>query len=303
MIDPKIWESEQVMSLSPELFKIYIYLISQSDDEGRMKISYKLFRVRIFPFKNVKMDQMKKWLIELHRIGLVKIYSDDDSEYIYHPNWHNYQKISHSSQSILPNPKDCTLFPEDSGALSEDSGQFSLVSLVSIDKINKGSSKPTQPADDNLQLFIKTIIDDWNKITGQSRNPDSKDIKRLLKARYNDGYTDIESYKLVHRYIYSTWHGKKWINNSNGKPSDFYIRPKTIYSEGKLNGYGDGFAEYLEQAKGWREQKRKEVIKKRQSAVKKEEYTDPDIAKMKIGEIRDAVNKKELDEVPFTAPG
>jgi uncharacterized phage protein (TIGR02220 family) len=123
-----------------------------------------------------------------------------------------------------------------------------------INKFNinesNGTAPPSPPAPD-LQVFIKSVINDWNEVTGQSRNPKAKDIQRLLKARYKEGFTDLQMYKLVHRYIYSSWHGNKWTNKESGKPSDFYIRPKTVYSEGKINGFGDGFAEYLEQAKNW----------------------------------------------------
>ena len=49
MIDPKIWESEQVMNLSPFEFKVYIFLISSADDEGRLKVSYPIFVARIYP--------------------------------------------------------------------------------------------------------------------------------------------------------------------------------------------------------------------------------------------------------------
>jgi len=268
MLSPNIWDSEQVMSLSPDLFKIYIYLISQADDDGRMKISCKLFCTRIFPFKNIKSKQMGKWLIELHNKKLIEIYSDNESEYLHHPNWHKYQKINHPTASILPNPSDCTIFPEYSGGLHEDycntnvvlredSSPISLISIDSLNSIDKGKPSTPQPDDKTIISLMKKIIDDWNIVTKQSRNYKSKDVQRLLKARFKDGFTKLEDYKLVHRYIYSTWHGGKWTNQNNGKPSDFYIRPKTIYSGGKVNGYGDGFAEYLEQARQWQ---KKEIV-------------------------------------------
>lgn len=257
MIDPRLWDSEQVMSLTPELFKIYIYLISQSDDEGRIKISYRLFCTRIFPFKKMTLDKMKEMLIELHGICLIKIYSEGIHEYIYHPNWSRYQKISHPSASVLPDPDKCKLFPEYSVNAPEASStiEFSLNKL-SIDKGNGVPASPppldnTTNAKKEEKNLIENIIEDWNTVTSQKRNSQSKDIQKLLRARFKDGFVNIKEYKLVHRYIFNSWSGEKWHSKSSGKPSDFYIRPKTIYSEGKLNGYGDGFAEYLEQARGW----------------------------------------------------
>jgi uncharacterized phage protein (TIGR02220 family) len=271
------------MSLSPELFKAYIFLITQADDEGRVKISYQLFCNRIFPNKKITTDKMKEYLLRLDKLKLIKIYTDGTHDYLYHPNWHTYQKISHPSKSILPSPEEFADFPEDSRKTPEDSmknpegsspDQCSLVKN-NLDQYSNGSPEPTQPRQ-NLQIFIKTIIEDWNKVTGQNRNPKSKDIQRLLKARFEeDGFTNIDDYKLVHRYIVWSWKGEKWFSKESGKPSDFYIRPKTVYSEGRLSGYGDGFAEYLEQARKWKKQLLEKEKFKKPSIKKPEEKTGP----------------------------
>ena len=110
MIDPKIWDSEQVMSLNSEEFKVYIFLITQADDYGRLKISYSLFYKHCFPLKqkcNIK--QMKDIIKELSEVELIEIYTDGKHEYIQHPNWDKYQKVSHPSTPIIPSKEECSI--------------------------------------------------------------------------------------------------------------------------------------------------------------------------------------------------
>ena len=104
MIDPAIWDSEQVMGLTPAQFKIYIYLISQADDEGRLKVAMQLWRTRIFPFNVPGTKDFTDDIQHILDIGLLISYVVDAEMYMYHPNWHRYQKINNPSQYNLPSP-------------------------------------------------------------------------------------------------------------------------------------------------------------------------------------------------------
>jgi hypothetical protein len=107
MIDPKIWESEQVMNLSPFEFKVYIFLISSADDEGRLKVSYPIFVARIYPDGKFKPNTIQNALYHMRDIELIDVYTDGKYEYIQHPNWKTYQKIDRPSVSLIPSKIDC----------------------------------------------------------------------------------------------------------------------------------------------------------------------------------------------------
>ena len=154
MLDPKIWDSEQVMSLNSDQFKVYIYLISQADDAGRIKISFPLLKSRVFPFGmkpqgGLTEDSGLIWKVLelLNSTKLIKLYRDKEgSLYAHHPNWSQYQRISHATPSILPDPADCEVVPENSrglqepsGGLTEDSGQINI-DQCSSDKENSLTS-------------------------------------------------------------------------------------------------------------------------------------------------------------------
>jgi hypothetical protein len=102
MIDPGIWDSEQVMQLSPAGFKLYVYLISQADDEGRLSVSYSMMASRVFPLGGASPEDVPCLVKEMDRTGLVILYVVDGKEYIEHPNWTTYQKIDRPSPSHFP---------------------------------------------------------------------------------------------------------------------------------------------------------------------------------------------------------
>lgn len=104
MIDPRIWDSEQVMKLSPLGFKVYIYLISQADDAGKLPVSYQMLASRIFPFGEMDKDTIETAVKEMDKEGLIILYVVDGKEVIKHPNWTKYQKIDRPSESSIPEP-------------------------------------------------------------------------------------------------------------------------------------------------------------------------------------------------------
>lgn len=115
MIDPKIWDSEQVMRLGPLAFKVYVYLISQADDAGKLSICFPMLTSRVFPFNGVGENEVKDAVIEMDKIGLIILYSVAGKDFVVHPNWTRYQKLDHPSKSDIPD------FREEYRYIREDS--------------------------------------------------------------------------------------------------------------------------------------------------------------------------------------
>jgi hypothetical protein len=109
MIDPRIWDSQQVMELTDSQFKLYIYLISQADDDGRVKVSLPLFRARVHPCDNFSEKMVGVDLEQIARSGLVVVYRDDSYAYLWHPNWFRYQRIDRPTPSTIPGIDDSTV--------------------------------------------------------------------------------------------------------------------------------------------------------------------------------------------------
>jgi len=110
MIDPQLWESEQVQGLTPTQFKLYIYLIRTADDEGRFKVNWKMVSSKAFPLdETMRAEEVRNDVMELYRAGLVQLYeTKTDGICGVHPNWRRYQSIQKPSPSHLPAPEECT---------------------------------------------------------------------------------------------------------------------------------------------------------------------------------------------------
>ncbi len=146
MIDPQIWDSEQVMSLSAEGFKLYIYLIGISDDEGRFRLSRSMFPSRAFPCGGVTVKTTDEILRVMNATDLIRIYKVNGTEFAHHPNWHKYQKIDRPSPSTIPPP------PQYEASIGENEHSIST-NVVFVED----STNTRRELDQNLPLINKLI--------------------------------------------------------------------------------------------------------------------------------------------------
>jgi uncharacterized phage protein (TIGR02220 family) len=76
--------------------------------------------------------------------------------------------------------------------------------------------------------FYKQVIDCLNKNAGTSYRYKSKSVKSLIDARFAEGWTKFEDYKLVIEKKCHEWYGCGVMGR--------YLRPKTLFSP-KFNEY------------------------------------------------------------------
>lgn len=135
-----------------------------------------------------------------------------------------YQYEDDMVNNLNPNGKE--ILPDD--------GKKSLPNNLELNNIdnNKYNVK--------LQEFnnIKEIITYMNSVCGTSFRSNSSLTQRSIKARLKEGFT-LDDFKLVIDYKFEEW-GKKPILFSNGKLSDTYLRPATLF--------GNKFETYLYEA-------------------------------------------------------
>jgi hypothetical protein len=128
-IKPDIWGSEQLGSVSRAARLLFIGLITQADDEGRLKGSPRRLKATIFPYDDdIDADHIEGWLEQLSNTGLIVRYGDNppikattppenggQPPLIYLPGWQAHQVINKPSKSKLPSPIPTTT-PPDSGS-------------------------------------------------------------------------------------------------------------------------------------------------------------------------------------------
>lgn len=106
MIDPEIWTDDKVLMLPLDAVAFYIGLITQADDEGRLKYAPISLRAKICPRENVLLAQVGEWMYQIAEVGLVVPYEAENAVFAVLPGWDRYQKVGHPVPSKLPAPPD-----------------------------------------------------------------------------------------------------------------------------------------------------------------------------------------------------
>lgn len=110
LIHKALYTNAQLGELDINIRYFYKALIVHSDDEGRLRANTKHLKALIFPFdEGLRTDTLSEWLEKLQASGLVCLYAVGEKEYLYHPNWKNWQTI----RADRFKPSDCPCPPDD----------------------------------------------------------------------------------------------------------------------------------------------------------------------------------------------
>lgn len=93
-IKPQFWDDTKVGKLSRDARLLYIGLWNFCDDLGVVINNTIWLRSKVFPYDQIQLPQMEKWLEELVRLGFICLFSHKGEEFIYLPNFTRHQKIN-----------------------------------------------------------------------------------------------------------------------------------------------------------------------------------------------------------------
>lgn len=103
MLDPTIWADEDFGTLTYQAMVMYIGIMSNADDEGRLPGNALYLSSIVYPWKELnKKDSLKIRNEILRKMKSVLLYEVDGKEYIQLKNWTKYQKINRPSESKYP---------------------------------------------------------------------------------------------------------------------------------------------------------------------------------------------------------
>lgn len=122
-LKPEMWSSESVGRLSRDARLLLVSLITQVDDDGRIRASSRGLASLIYPFDADAVDLIDGWLAELQAEGMFIRYMADGSTYGHLPKFKQHQKIDHPTASKLPAFTEVLANPrESSRILAPDQG-------------------------------------------------------------------------------------------------------------------------------------------------------------------------------------
>lgn len=104
-LKPDLWNDEALGSCAPFAILLFIGLISQADDAGRLRAHPSRLRATLFPFREeINARKVTDALIELQQARVIYLYTVDGEQYAALRSWSKHQRVDRPSPSDLPAP-------------------------------------------------------------------------------------------------------------------------------------------------------------------------------------------------------
>ncbi|MEK6883346.1 MAG: hypothetical protein AABY22_27205 [Nanoarchaeota archaeon] len=169
MIDPTIWADESFGKMSPEAQVMFIGIISNSDDEGRLPGDAAFLSSIIFPYKSLSLHKSQAILQEiLLKMTSVLQFSVKNKKYIQLLKWKFYQKVDRPTPSKYP------IFDEDSSKTQETVPPNRIEENRIEEKRRENTSSSMNylreiPQED-LREFSDMYVITWKEIIGKAKS-------------------------------------------------------------------------------------------------------------------------------------
>lgn len=151
MIDPGIWTNVQVTRLTVLQRLLYIGLISNADDDGRLNGDPLYLKGVVFPHDNITPDAINEQLKAIVKQSLIVRYKVGKAAYIQHPNWSKHQYIRDRRPSTIPPPKGYTIPPTLPSTLKQQQQQQNT---------NQSNTTQVKPVEDavNWEKSLQALL-------------------------------------------------------------------------------------------------------------------------------------------------
>ena len=106
-IKPDVWDDEALGECSTSARLLFVGLITQADDDGRLPGNPRWIASKVYPYDDdITSADIKGWLAELDGVDVVRLYEAAGKTYISLPAWDSHQTIDkrYYKPSRLPAP-------------------------------------------------------------------------------------------------------------------------------------------------------------------------------------------------------
>jgi len=237
-IKPEIWQSEGFNRLGLHARLLFIGLITQSDDDGRIRASSRGLASLLLPFDEYSHRAMEVSLGQLAEEGMFLRYVHEGATYGVIPKFRLHQKIDHPTPSKLPAPPDALANPRESsrilapdlGSRIEDLGP--RINTILSDESDEGSG------DDGFDGFWteygkkegkKGAVSAWKRLSKANRQAAIDGIPALIAARPEAQYRPHPQ-KYLNQGL---WENEYAVDTpASSGPPDHWIASETLSAEG-----------------------------------------------------------------------
>jgi len=106
MIDPNIWESEDVAKLTIRQRLLLIGLFSNADDYGKGRAKPAYVRSTVFPYDDISVSEIEEDLQAIASCIAIQFYEVDGQSYYKFTNWRKWQTVNKPQPSLIPEPSE-----------------------------------------------------------------------------------------------------------------------------------------------------------------------------------------------------
>lgn len=104
-LKPEHRQHRKVGRLSDRDYRLWVGMICEADDEGRLVADPAQLRLVVFGYQKITTGQVAEALDRIAALGLIQIYDSGAGEvYAAFPSWHEHQRINRRQESQLPAP-------------------------------------------------------------------------------------------------------------------------------------------------------------------------------------------------------
>lgn len=204
LVTSRLFQNDKVATLDFAGRYFFIGVITNADDDGRLKGSIKFLKANIFPYDNVSEEQILIYRDECHKLGIIYYYNVNGAEVIMLPGWVEHQNIrgDRYKPSTLPPPPDYykTTRPSDNREATNGIPQVAKVNTADLprdnllqddNEINRGIPSANQETTPGMLKISKDSLSKDNIIYNTSVG----EVFKIFEANFQK-ITDINSQQL-----------------------------------------------------------------------------------------------------------
>lgn len=195
-LKPDLWQSESLGSTSIEAMCLFVGLITQADDEGRLRGSVGRLRATLWPYKpTLDTARVERWLDELTARDLVQRYEVNGKPFICLPGWTEHQRIDRPSRSDIPAPPTHRMGVDEQHGEPDDAAPDSTsprepsLTIASI-PAGSGSGSGSTPSASELAMVARRLFAYWQDKCGHPTAKFTPERRRKVEARLKEGYME-----------------------------------------------------------------------------------------------------------------
>jgi len=162
LVTSEIWRNEKFGQLDDLGRLLFIGMITNADDDGRLKGSAIYLKATIFPYDNKDINEIRSCINKCHKQGLIYLYSINGSEYIQLMGWQEHQSIRKDRYQPSRIPLPDNHLTTDGASLDNHLTTDGMLNIskdnISKDNI-KGDVLEKQTPPDELRNTVSKIIE------------------------------------------------------------------------------------------------------------------------------------------------